>query len=51
MASGPNPKFVKVGVKSKGCSGLVYNLEMVEEKAPLDEVVTQDGMDMHAFWT
>ena len=33
-------KLLRIGVKTKGCSGLSYDLSWTEEAAPSDEVVT-----------
>ena len=35
---------VRVGIRTKGCSGLTYTLEFAEEKGPFDEVVEADGV-------
>ena len=35
---------VRIGVRSKGCSGLSYTLEFAEEKGPFDEVVEDKGV-------
>lgn len=35
---------LRVGIKTKGCSGLSYSVEYAEEKNPLDEVVTDKGV-------
>ncbi|MGF1641612.1 MAG: HesB/IscA family protein [Rhodospirillales bacterium] len=35
---------VRVGIRTKGCSGLSYTLEFADEKAPFDEVVEADGV-------
>ncbi|KGO37501.1 FeS cluster insertion protein [Penicillium expansum] len=40
----PEPKFIRVGVKNRGCSGLAYHLEYVEKPGKFDEVVEQDGV-------
>jgi iron-sulfur cluster assembly accessory protein len=40
----PEPKFIRVGVKNRGCSGLAYHLEYVEKPGKFDEIVEQDGV-------
>lgn len=35
---------IRVGLRTKGCSGLSYTLEYADEKQPLDEVVEFEGM-------
>ena len=40
----PDPKFIRVGVKNRGCSGLAYHLEYVEKPGKFDEIVEQDGV-------
>jgi iron-sulfur cluster assembly protein len=35
---------IRIGVRSKGCSGLTYTLEFADERGPLDEVVEKDGI-------
>jgi iron-sulfur cluster assembly protein len=35
---------IRVGVNTKGCSGLSYTLEFADEKGPLDEVVETKGV-------
>ncbi|KAF2090028.1 iron sulfur assembly protein 1 [Saccharata proteae CBS 121410] len=40
----PEPKMIKVGTRSKGCSGLAYHLEYVDKPGKFDDVVEQDGV-------
>lgn len=35
---------IRVGVQTKGCSGLTYTLEFADEKGPMDEVVETKGV-------
>ncbi|WP_424812370.1 HesB/IscA family protein [Roseococcus sp. YIM B11640] len=37
-------KLLHIGVKTKGCSGLAYDLTFVDEQAPGDERVTDKGV-------
>ena len=36
--------YIKVGVKSGGCSGLSYNMDFDNEKQPNDQVFEDNGM-------
>ncbi|KAI9757462.1 MAG: Iron-sulfur assembly protein 1 [Lichina confinis] len=40
----PDPKFIRVGVRNRGCSGLAYHLEYVDKPGSFDETVEQDGV-------
>jgi iron-sulfur cluster assembly protein len=44
LMSQPDPKFIRVGVKNRGCSGLAYHLEYVEKPGKFDEIVEQDDV-------
>ena len=35
---------VRIGIRTKGCSGMSYTLEYADEKAPFDEEVDIDGV-------
>lgn len=35
---------VRIGVRTKGCSGMSYTLEYADEKSQFDEVVEQKGV-------
>lgn len=41
---GEQGKLLRIAVKTKGCSGLSYDLSWVEEAGPGDEVVTDKGI-------
>ena len=44
LLNGPNPQFIRIGVRNKGCAGLSYHLEYVDKPGRFDEVVEQDGV-------
>jgi iron-sulfur cluster assembly protein len=41
---GENGKLLRIGVKTKGCSGLSYDLSWVGAPEPTDERVTDQGV-------
>ncbi|AET41130.1 Fe-binding Fe/S cluster assembly protein ISA1 Ecym_7292 [Eremothecium cymbalariae DBVPG len=40
----PEPQLVRVGVRNRGCSGLVYDLQYITKPGKFDEIVEQDGV-------
>lgn len=40
----PEKKYIRIGVKNRGCSGLAYHLEYVDKAGAFDETVEQDGV-------
>ena len=43
-AKGQRDMLLRIGVKTKGCSGLAYDMSWVEAPGPGDEVVTDKGL-------
>jgi iron-sulfur cluster assembly protein len=43
-AKGEHGKLLRIAVKTKGCSGLSYDLSWTDEPAPSDEVITDKGV-------
>ena len=41
---GEDGKLLRIGVKTKGCSGLSYDMSWVKEPGPGDEVVQDKGL-------
>jgi len=37
---------IRIGVRSKGCSGLSYTLEFADKQEPMDEVVDASGVKL-----
>jgi iron-sulfur cluster assembly protein len=37
---------IRIGVRSKGCSGMSYTLEFAEKQEPMDEVVDTQGIKL-----
>ncbi|KAI2463193.1 iron-binding protein iscA [Annulohypoxylon bovei var. microspora] len=44
LLDNPEPKIIKVGVRNRGCSGLSYHFDYVDEPGAFDEEVEQDGV-------
>jgi iron-sulfur cluster assembly accessory protein len=44
LLNGPTPQLIRIGVRNKGCAGLSYHLDYVDEPGKFDEVVEQDGV-------
>jgi iron-sulfur cluster assembly protein len=43
-AKGEQGKLLRIGVKTKGCSGMSYDMSWTDAPAPTDEVVTNQGL-------
>lgn len=43
-ASGREGMLLRIGVKSKGCSGMSYDMSWAEAAGPTDEVITDKGL-------
>lgn len=43
-AGGEQGKLLRIGVNTKGCSGLSYDMSWTNEPGPGDEVVTSNGV-------
>ncbi len=43
-AKGEHGKLLRIAVKTKGCSGLSYDLSWTDAAAPSDEVITDKGV-------
>ncbi len=43
-ASGQQGRTLRIGVSTKGCSGLSYRMEWVDGPGPGDEIVTDKGL-------
>ncbi|MDX5931307.1 HesB/IscA family protein [Acidiphilium acidophilum] len=37
-------KMLRIGINTKGCSGMSYQMDWVETKSPTDESVTEQGI-------
>ena len=44
LLDAPTPQLIRVGVRNKGCAGMSYHLEYVDQPGKFDEVVEQDGV-------
>jgi len=45
LTEGPDPKVIRVGIRTKGCSGQQYDLQYTTKKEKFDEEIKQDGKD------
>ena len=43
-SKGEHGKLLRIAVRTKGCSGLFYDLSWTDEAAPSDEVITDRGV-------
>jgi len=43
-AGGREGMLLRIGVKTKGCSGMAYDMTWVESPGPGDEIVTDKGL-------
>jgi iron-sulfur cluster assembly protein len=43
-AKGEHGKLLRIGVRTKGCSGLSYDLSWADQAAATDEVITDKGV-------
>ena len=43
-AAGQQGKLLRIGVKTKGCSGMAYDMSWVDAAGPGDEVITDRGV-------
>jgi iron-sulfur cluster assembly protein len=43
---GKSSAGIRIGIRTKGCSGLSYTLEYADEKSAFDEVVDVEGMTL-----
>ena len=41
------PKGIKLGIETKGCSGLSYNMEFVDQPAEGDELLMIDDVNIY----
>jgi iron-sulfur cluster assembly protein len=41
---GEQGKLLRIGVKTKGCSGMSYDMSWADEPAPTDEIVKHEDM-------
>ncbi|MCQ4161787.1 iron-sulfur cluster assembly accessory protein [Roseomonas sp. GC11] len=43
-AGGQEGRLLRIAVKTKGCSGMAYDLSWTDSPAPSDEVITDKGL-------
>jgi len=41
---GQEGRLLRIGVRTRGCSGLSYDMNWVDEAGPTDEVITEKGV-------
>ena len=42
LVNRPTPQLIRIGMRNKGCAGMSYHLEYVEEPGTFDKAIEQD---------